>query len=170
MGAAESVPQKSIHEFTVKDYKGKDVDLGIYKGKVVLVVNVASKCGFTDANYTQLTELYNKYKDKGLEILAFPCNQFLKQEPGTSQEAQEFACTRYKADYPIFQKVRVNGTNAAPVYKFLKASKHGFLGSRIKWNFTKFLVDREGQVLYRYGSTTAPLSFEADIKKALEVE
>ncbi|GKU86648.1 hypothetical protein SLEP1_g1145 [Rubroshorea leprosula] len=170
MGAAESVPQKSIHEFAVKDCKGKDVDLTIYKGKVLLVVNVASKCGLMDKNYTQLTELYNKYKDKGLEILAFPCNQFLKQEPGTSQEAQEFACTRYKADYPIFQKVRVNGRNAAPVYKFLKASKQGFLGSRIKWNFTKFLVDREGQVLYRYGPATAPLSFEADIKKALEVE
>ncbi|KAG4186866.1 hypothetical protein ERO13_A08G069600v2 [Gossypium hirsutum] len=107
MGASESVPQKSIHEFTVKNSKGQDVDLSMYKGKVLLVVNVASKCGFTDSNYTQLTELYNKYKDKGLEILAFPCNQFLKQEPGTSQEAEEFACTRYKAEYPIFKKLLI---------------------------------------------------------------
>ncbi|KAJ6329244.1 hypothetical protein OIU77_010841 [Salix suchowensis] len=105
MGSSPSVPEKSIHEFTVKDSRGQDVNLGIYKGKVLLVVNVASKCGFTDSNYTQLTDLYKKYKDKGLEILAFPCNQFLKQEPGTSEDAQNFACTRYKADYPIFHKV-----------------------------------------------------------------
>ncbi|KAJ6319718.1 hypothetical protein OIU76_005323, partial [Salix suchowensis] len=104
MGSSPSVPEKSIHEFTVKDSRGQDVNLGIYKGKVLLVVNVASKCGFTDSNYTQLTDLYKKYKDKGLEILAFPCNQFLKQEPGTSEDAQNFACTRYKADYPIFHK------------------------------------------------------------------
>jgi glutathione peroxidase len=167
MGASESVPQKSIHEFTVKDSKGKDVDLSVYKGKVLLVVNVASKCGFTDTNYTQLTELYNRYKDKGLEILGFPCNQFLRQEPGTSVEAQDFACTRFKAEYPIFQKIRCNGPNTVPVYKFLKASKRGFLGSRIKWNFTKFLVDREGKVIARYGTATAPLSIEGDIKKAL---
>ncbi|KAL6968359.1 Phospholipid hydroperoxide glutathione peroxidase, mitochondrial [Sarracenia purpurea var. burkii] len=171
MGASESCPQRSIHEFTVKDRKGNDVDLSIYKGKVLLVVNVASKCGFTNSNYTQLTELHNKYKDKGFEILAFPCNQFLFQEPGTSEEAHEFVCTRFKAEYPIFKKIRVNGPDTAPVYKFLKASKEagtgGFLGSRIKWNFTKFLVDKEGKVLRRYGTTTAPLSIEADIKKAL---
>ncbi|KAF9669412.1 hypothetical protein SADUNF_Sadunf14G0105000 [Salix dunnii] len=167
MGSSPSVPEKSIHEFTVKDSRGQDVNLGIYKGKVLLVVNVASKCGFTDSNYTQLTDLYNNYKDKGLEILAFPCNQFLKQEPGTSEDAQNFACTRYKADYPIFHKVRVNGPNAAPVYKFLKASKPGFMGNRIKWNFTKFLVDKDGHVLGRYGTTTAPMAIEADIKKAL---
>ncbi|XVE73178.1 hypothetical protein DITRI_Ditri11bG0096400 [Diplodiscus trichospermus] len=169
MGASESVPQKSIHEFTVKDSKGQEVDLSIYNGKVLLVVNVASKCGFTDSNYTQLTDLYNKYKDKGLEILAFPCNQFLNQEPGTSQEAQEFACTRYKAEYPIFQKVRVNGPNTEPVYKFLKSNKSGFLGSRIKWNFTKFLVDKDGHVIGRYSPTTTPLAIEAEIKKALGV-
>ncbi|KAG5231841.1 HUA2 protein [Salix suchowensis] len=167
MGSSPSVPEKSIHEFTVKDSRGQDVNLGIYKGKVLLVVNVASKCGFTDSNYTQLTDLYKKYKDKGLEILAFPCNQFLKQEPGTSEDAQNFACTRYKADYPIFHKVRVNGPNAAPVYKFLKASKPGFMGNRIKWNFTKFLVGKDGQVLGRYSTTTAPMAIEADIKKAL---
>lgn len=170
MGASQSVPETSIHEFTVKDSRGKDVDLAIYKGKILLVVNVASKCGFTDSNYTQLTELYNKYKDKGLEILAFPCNQFLKQEPGTSEEAEQFACTRYKAEYPIFKKVRVNGPDTAPVYKFLKANKGGFLGSRIKWNFTKFLVDKEGHVVERYGPTTTPLAIEGDIKKVLGEE
>ncbi|RVW54850.1 putative glutathione peroxidase 4 [Vitis vinifera] len=106
MGASQSGSEKSIHEFRVKDYKAKDVDLSVYKGKVLLVVNVASKCGLTDSNYTQLTELYNKYKDRGFEILAFPCNQFLKQEPGSSEQAQEFACTRYKAEYPIFHKVK----------------------------------------------------------------
>ncbi|KAL3531369.1 hypothetical protein ACH5RR_010691 [Cinchona calisaya] len=167
MGSAPSLPQKSIHEFTVKDSKGKDVDLSVYKGKVLLVVNVASKCGLSNSNYTQLTELYNKYKDKGFEILAFPCNQFLKQEPGTSKEAEQFACTRFKAEYPIFQKVRVNGPNAAPVYKFLKDSKGGFFGSSIKWNFTKFLVDKEGRVIRRYAPTTSPLSIEADIPKTV---
>ncbi|KAL3517549.1 hypothetical protein ACH5RR_020138 [Cinchona calisaya] len=167
MGSAPSVPQKSIHEFTVKDSRGKDVELSIYSGKVLLVVNVASKCGFANSNYTQLTELYNKYKDKGFEILAFPCNQFLKQEPGTSEEAEQFACARFKAECPIFSKVRVNGPNAAPVYNFLKASKGGFFGSRIKWNFTKFLVDEEGRVIRRYGTSTSPLSIEADIQKAL---
>ncbi|KAL2236503.1 UNVERIFIED_CONTAM: putative glutathione peroxidase 4 [Sesamum indicum] len=167
MGASPSVPQKSIHEFTVKDSKGRDVDLSTYKGKVLLVVNVASKCGFTNSNYTQLTELYSQYKDKGLEILAFPCNQFLYQEPGSSQEAEQFACTRFKAEYPIFQKVKVNGADTAPVYKFLKSSKGGLFGSSIKWNFTKFLVDKEGVVIKRYGSTTSPLAVEGDIKKAL---
>ncbi|GJZ16322.1 probable glutathione peroxidase 5 [Tanacetum coccineum] len=142
MGGSSSVPQKSIHEFTVKDSKGKEVDLSIYKGKLVLIVNVASKCGFTNANYPKLTQLYKKYNTKGLEILAFPCNQFLKQEPASSE------------------KVRVNGPNAAPIYKFLKASKGTIFGSSIKWNFTKFLVDKEGRVIGRYGTTTSPLSIE----------
>ncbi|KAE9589202.1 hypothetical protein Lal_00000222 [Lupinus albus] len=169
MGASQSVSEKSIHEFVVKDARGKEVSLNTFRGKVVLVVNVASKCGFADANYTQLTQLYSTYKDKGLEILAFPCNQFLKKEPGTSQEAQDFACTRYKAEYPIFEKIRVNGPETAPIYTYLKAQKSGILGSRIKWNFTKFLVDEEGHVIQRYSPTTEPLSIENDIKKALGV-
>ncbi|KAL3626063.1 putative glutathione peroxidase 5 [Castilleja foliolosa] len=169
MGASSSVPEKSIHEFTVKDSKGKDVDLNAYKGKVLLVVNVASKCGFTNSNYTQLTELHSQFKDKGFEILAFPCNQFMNQEPGTSEEAEQFACTRFKAEYPIFHKVRVNGAEAAPVYKFLKSGKGGggFFGSSIKWNFTKFLVDKDGQVIKRYGTATSPSAITDDIKKAL---
>ncbi|KAM7495964.1 hypothetical protein LguiA_020378 [Lonicera macranthoides] len=170
MGASSSIPQQSLHEFSVKDCKNQDVDLSIYKGKVLLIVNVASKCGFTDSNYTQLTELYNKYKNQGFEILAFPCNQFMKQEPGSGEEAQEFACTRYKAEYPIFQKVRVNGPKTEPVYQFLKASKGGFLGSSIKWNFTKFLIDKGGRVIGRYGPTTTPLAIEKSIKKALGEE
>ncbi|KAL0435769.1 UNVERIFIED_CONTAM: putative glutathione peroxidase 5 [Sesamum radiatum] len=167
MGASSSVPQKSLHDFTVKDSKGNLVNLNIYEGKVLLVVNVASKCGFTNSNYTQLTELYTKYKDKGFEILAFPCNQFMNQEPGSSQEAEQFACTRFKAEYPIFQKVKVNGPDAAPVYKFLKARKGGYCGSSIKWNFTKFLVDKHGHVIKRYGTATSPLAIERDIRKAL---
>ncbi|RWR93704.1 putative glutathione peroxidase 5 isoform X2 [Cinnamomum micranthum f. kanehirae] len=169
LSSAEAPQEQTIYEFTVKDNTGKDLDLGIYKGKVLLVVNVASKCGFTDTNYTQLTELYSRYKDKDFEILAFPCNQFLHQEPGSSEHAKEFACTRYKAEYPIFQKVRVNGPNTAPVYKFLKYHGSGFMGSRIKWNFTKFLVNKEGKVIARYGPTTTPFSIEKDIKKALGI-
>ncbi|XP_073139935.1 probable glutathione peroxidase 4 [Henckelia pumila] len=167
MGASPSVPEKSIHDFTVKDSKGKDINLGNYKGKVLLVVNVASKCGFTNSNYTQLSDLHSRYNNKGFEILAFPCNQFLRQEPGTSQEAEQFACTRFKAEYPIFQKVKVNGSDTAPVYRFLKASKSTLFGSGIKWNFTKFLVDKDGCVIKRYGTATTPLAIEEDIKKAL---
>ncbi|XP_051214413.1 probable glutathione peroxidase 4 [Lolium perenne] len=170
MGAAESVPETSLHEFTVKDCNGKEVCLETYKGKVLLVVNVASKCGFTETNYTQLTELYQKYREKDFEILAFPCNQFLRQEPGSDQQIKDFACTRFKAEYPVFQKVRVNGPDAAPLYKFLKASKPGLFGSRIKWNFTKFLVDKNGKVINRYATATTPFSFEKDIQKALEGE
>ncbi|GFQ08121.1 probable glutathione peroxidase 5, partial [Phtheirospermum japonicum] len=163
--------KKSIHEFTVKDSKGKDVDLNAYKGKVLLVVNVCFQIGFTNSNYTQLTELYSQFKDKGFEILAFPCNQFLNQEPGTSQEAEQFACTRFKAEYPIFQKVRVNGKDAAPVYKFLKSSKGGGLfGSSIKWNFTKFLVDKDGHVIKRYGTTTSPSAITVFICNSYSLE
>ncbi|KAG2252592.1 hypothetical protein Bca52824_082728 [Brassica carinata] len=174
MGGSISVPEKSIHEFTVKDSSGKEVDLSVYQGKVLLIVNVASKCGFTQTNYTQLTELYRKYKDQGILMILLGVGDIgvslqpvLNQEPGTSQDAHEFACTRFKAEYPVFQKVRVNGQNAAPVYRFLKSKKPSFLGSRIKWNFTKFLVGKDGQVIDRYGPTVPPLSIEKDIKKAL---
>ncbi|KAL1197634.1 putative glutathione peroxidase 4 [Cardamine amara subsp. amara] len=167
MGASISVSEKSIHEFTVKDSSGKEVDLSVYQGKVLLVVNVASKCGFTEFNYTQLTDLYRTYRDEGFEILAFPCNQFLYQEPGTSQEVHQNACTRFKAEYPVFQKVRVNGQKTAPVYRFLKSKKPNFLGTRIRWNFTKFLVGKDGQVIDRYGPTVPPLSIQKHIKEAL---
>ncbi|XP_073130203.1 probable phospholipid hydroperoxide glutathione peroxidase [Henckelia pumila] len=166
--ASQSAPPQSVHDFTVKDIKGNDVDLSIYKGKVLIIVNVASECGLANTNYTELAQLYGKYKDQGLEILAFPCNQFGSQEPGTNEQIQEFACTRFKAEYPIFDKVDVNGANTVPLYKFLKSSKGSLLGDGIKWNFAKFLVDREGHVVDRYLPTTSPLSIEKDIKKLLE--
>ncbi|XP_062074290.1 probable phospholipid hydroperoxide glutathione peroxidase isoform X1 [Humulus lupulus] len=159
----------SVHDFTVKDAKGNDVDLSIYKGKALLIVNVASQCGLTNSNYTELSQLYQKYKDQGLEILAFPCNQFGAQEPGSNDEIVEFACTRFKAEYPIFDKVDVNGDNAAPIYKYLKSSKGSLFGDSIKWNFSKFLVDKEGKVVDRYAPTTSPLSIEKDVKKLLGV-
>ncbi|KAL9246730.1 hypothetical protein vseg_020228 [Gypsophila vaccaria] len=168
--ASQSTPQpKSIHEFVVKDARGNDVDLSTYKGKVLLIVNVASQCGLTNSNYTELTKLYEKYKDQGFEILAFPCNQFGKQEPGDNGQIVEFACTRFKAEFPIFDKVEVNGSSAAPIYKFLKSSKGGIFGDGIKWNFTKFLVDKDGNVVDRYAPTTSPSSIEKDIKKLLGV-
>ncbi|KMZ63257.1 Glutathione Peroxidase [Zostera marina] len=160
---------KSVHDFTVKNAKGEDVDLSIYKGKTLLIVNVASQCGLTNSNYTELSKLYENYKEKDFEILAFPCNQFGGQEPGDNEQIVEFACTRFKAEYPIFDKIDVNGNNAAPLYKFLKSSKGGFLGSSIKWNFSKFMVDKDGNVVDRYAPTTSPMSIEKDLKKLLGV-
>ncbi|XP_047081775.1 probable phospholipid hydroperoxide glutathione peroxidase [Lolium rigidum] len=165
--AAAASSASSVHDFTVKDASGKDVDLSTYKGKVLLIVNVASQCGLTNSNYTELSQLYEKYKDQGFEILAFPCNQFGGQEPGTNEEIVQFACTRFKAEYPIFDKVDVNGDNVAPIYKFLKTSKGSLFGDNIKWNFSKFLVDKEGRVVDRYAPTTSPLSIEKDLKKLL---
>ncbi|XP_066387973.1 probable phospholipid hydroperoxide glutathione peroxidase 6, mitochondrial [Miscanthus floridulus] len=157
----------SLHDFAVKDASGKDVDLSTYKGKVLLIVNVASQCGLTNSNYTELTQLYEMYKDQGLEILAFPCNQFGGQEPGTSEEIVQFVCTRFTAKFPFLRKVDVNGEDAAPIYKFLKSSKTGPFGENIKWNFAKFLVDKQGHVTERYAPTTYPLSIQKDIKKLL---
>ncbi|CAN1184239.1 Probable phospholipid hydroperoxide glutathione peroxidase [Linum perenne] len=167
--ATNSDSPKSIYDFTVKDARGKDVDLSVYKGKVLLIVNVASQCGLTNSNYTELTQLYQKYKDQGLEILAFPCNQFGSQEPGNNDQIVQFACTRFKAEFPIFDKVDVNGKEAAPIYKYLKSSKGGIFGDGIKWNFTKFLVNKDGQVVDRYAPTTSPLSIEKDVKKLLGI-
>ncbi|KAM7494230.1 hypothetical protein LguiB_028839 [Lonicera macranthoides] len=167
--AGQSSKVDSVHDFTVKDASGNEVDLGKYKGKVLLIVNVASQCGLTNSNYTELATLYQHYKDQGFEILAFPCNQFGGQEPGTNEEIKEFACTRFKAEYPIFDKVDVNGAKAAPLYKYLKSSKGGLLGDDIKWNFSKFLVDKDGKVVDRYAPTTSPLSIEKDIKKLLGI-
>ncbi|PQM34596.1 putative phospholipid hydroperoxide glutathione peroxidase [Prunus yedoensis var. nudiflora] len=160
---------KKIYDFTVKDAKGNDVDLSVYKGKVLLIINVASKCGLTNSNYTELNQLYQQYKDQGLEVVAFPCNQFGDEEPGSNEEIEEFVCTRFKSEFPIFDKIEVNGDNAAPLYKFLKLGKWGFFGDDIQWNFTKFLVDRDGKVSDRYYPTTSPLSLERDIKKLLGV-
>ncbi|XP_050219618.1 probable glutathione peroxidase 2 [Mercurialis annua] len=158
---------KSIYDFTVKDIGGNDVSLSEYSGKVLLIVNVASKCGLTQSNYKELNVLYEKYKTQGFEILAFPCNQFAGQEPGSNEEIQETACTIFKAEFPIFDKIDVNGKNTAPLYKFLKSEKGGYFGDAIKWNFSKFLVNKEGKVVERYAPTTAPLKIEKDIQNLL---
>ncbi|XVF55002.1 hypothetical protein PTKIN_Ptkin06aG0001400 [Pterospermum kingtungense] len=163
---AEDTPN-SIYDFTVKDIIGNDVSLSEYSGKVLLIVNVASKCGLTQSNYKELNVLYEKYKNQGFEILAFPCNQFAGQEPGTNEQIQEVACTVFKAEFPIFDKIEVNGKNAAPLYKFLKSEKGGYFGDAIKWNFTKFLVNKEGKVVERYAPTTSPLKIEKDIQNLL---
>ncbi|GMY32400.1 probable glutathione peroxidase 2 isoform X1 [Fagus crenata] len=165
---AEDTTSKSLYDFTVKDIRGNDVSLSEYSGKVLLIVNVASKCGLTQTNYKELNVLHEKYKNQGFEILAFPCNQFAGQEPGNNDEIQEVACTMFKAEFPIFDKIEVNGKNAAPIYKFLKTQKGGIFGDGIKWNFTKFLVNKEGKVVERYAPTTSPLKIEKDIQKLLE--
>ncbi|TXG72865.1 hypothetical protein EZV62_001444 [Acer yangbiense] len=164
--AAQDAP-KSIYDFSVKDISGNDVSLSEYRGKVVLIVNVASKCGLTQSNYKELNVLYEKYKNEGLEILAFPCNQFAGQEPGSNEEIQDVVCTLFKAEFPIFDKVEVNGKNTVDLYKFLKSEKGGYFGDAIKWNFTKFLVDKQGKVVERYAPTTSPLKIEKDIQNLL---
>ncbi|EFJ29548.1 hypothetical protein SELMODRAFT_140057 [Selaginella moellendorffii] len=158
----------SIYDLTVQDIDGKDVPLSQYKGKVMLIVNVASQCGYTNDAYKEMNELYAKYKDSGFEILAFPCNQFGNQEPGSNEEIKERACTRFKAEFPIFQKVDVNGSHTAPLFKLLKTEKGGFLVDAVKWNFTKFLVNRKGEVVEREGPSTSPLKMEKHIKKWLD--
>jgi glutathione peroxidase len=157
----------SIYDYSVDDIHGKKVQLDQYKDKVLLIVNTASKCGFTP-QYKGLEALYEKFHGKGLEVLGFPCNQFGAQEPGTEDEIAQFCEINYGVTFPLFAKVDVNGANAAPVFKFLKAEKPGLLGSEaIKWNFTKFLVDRKGNVLARYAPNDTPESMAGDIEKAL---
>ena len=157
----------SIYDFSVDDIHGKKVALDKYKDKVMLIVNTASKCGFTP-QYKGLEELYEKFHGKGLEVLGFPCNQFGSQEPGTEAEIAQFCELNYGVTFPMFAKVDVNGNSAAPLYKYLKAEKPGLLGSEaIKWNFTKFLIDRRGNVLARYAPNDTPESMAGDIEKAL---
>ncbi|XP_022845506.1 probable glutathione peroxidase 8 [Olea europaea var. sylvestris] len=157
----------SVFDFTVKDANGNNVDLSMYKGKILLIVNVASKCGMTNSNYTELNQLYEKYKDQGLEILAFPCNQFGEEEPGSNEQIVDFVCSRFKSEFPVFGKIEVNGDNAAPLYKFLKLGKWGIFGDEIQWNFAKFLVDKNGQAVDRYYPTTSSLTIERDVRKLL---
>ncbi|CAO3644291.1 unnamed protein product [Cunninghamella blakesleeana] len=158
---------KSFFDFTVKNIKNQDWNLNELKGKVVLVVNVASKCGFTK-QYTGLEELYQKYKDCDFVIVGAPCNQFAGQEPGNEDEIQNFCSLNFGVSFPLTAKLDVNGDNEAPVYKFLKESRPGILGlKRIKWNFEKFLIDREGNVVSRYASTTEPKAISPDIEKLL---
>jgi glutathione peroxidase len=157
----------SIYDFTVNDIHGKPVKLDRYRNKVMLVVNTASQCGFTP-QYKGLEALYEKLHGKGLEVLGFPCNQFGEQEPGDEKEIAKFCELNYGVTFPLFAKVDVNGERAAPVYKYLKAEKPGLLGSEaIKWNFTKFLVDRKGNVVKRYAPNDTPESIAGDIEKVL---
>ena len=156
----------NIYDFKVRNAKGVEVPMTEYQGKVLLIVNTATGCGFTP-QYEGLQNLYDKYKDKGLEILDFPCNQFGHQAPGTEEEIQEFCTLKYKTTFALFAKIDVNGKNAAPLFTYLKNQKGGFLGDDIKWNFTKFLVSRDGKVVERYAPVTKPEKIENDILKLL---
>jgi len=156
----------TIYDFIVKDAKGNDVNLADYRGKVLLVVNTATGCGFTP-QYDGLQDLYEKYAEKGLEILDFPCNQFGHQAPGTEDEIVSFCQSRYGVTFKQFAKIEVNGENEAPLYTYLKSQKKGVFGSNIKWNFTKFLVDREGNAKERYAPTTTPEKIEKDVEALL---
>ena len=151
-----------IYDFTVKGRAGEDVSLADYKGKVLLVVNTATGCGFTP-QYEGLQKLYDSHQDKGFEILDFPCNQFANQAPGTNDEIQSFCTLNYGTTFPRFAKIDVNGKNASDLFKFLKKEKGSVLGASIKWNFTKFLIDREGNVVKRFAPTDTPESIESDI-------
>lgn len=156
----------SIYDFTMRDSFGDEIPFSTYEGKVLLIVNTASKCGFTP-QFQGLQELYDTYSERGLEILGFPCNQFAGQDPGTNEEIRSFCQINYGVTFPIFEKINVNGKNAAPLYQYLKKQKSGALGSRIQWNFTKFLVDRKGNVVDRYAPDVKPEDLKADIERLL---
>ncbi len=156
----------NIYDITVKNSKNEEVSLEEYKGKVLLIVNTATGCGFTP-QYEGLQNLYNQYNEQGFEILDFPCNQFGNQAPGNDAEINSFCSLNYGTTFPRFAKIDVNGSNESTLYTFLKQAKGGVLGSNIKWNFTKFLVDRNGNIVERYGSIDKPEKIEKDIKKLL---
>ena len=155
-----------IYDFTVKDIQGNDVSLEKFKGKDILIVNTASNCGFTK-QYDGLQKLYEKYKDQGFVVLGFPCNQFGKQEPGDEKEIANFCTDTFNVTFPMMSKIEVNGENAHPLYKFLKKEKGGILGDEIKWNFTKFLVDKEGNLVARFAPQKTPEDIEGNIKELL---
>ncbi|MDX1695628.1 MAG: glutathione peroxidase [Ketobacteraceae bacterium] len=157
----------TVYDFSGLNIKGEEVPLEQYKGKAMLIVNTASKCGFTP-QYKGLEELYKKYKDKGLEILGFPCNQFGQQEPGNEEQITEFCELNFGVTFPLFKKIDVNGPEAHPLYKHLKSEAPGLLGSEaIKWNFTKFLVDQNGKVVKRFAPTDTPEKIEKHVQKLL---
>jgi glutathione peroxidase len=163
----EEVPLVQKRLIKEANIHGKPVKLSKYKGKALLIVNTASKCGFTP-QYKGLEQLYQKLHGKGLEILGFPCNQFGAQEPGTAEEIESFCEINYGVTFPLFEKIDVNGKNTAPLYQHLKEAKPGLLGSEaIKWNFTKFLVDRDGNVVERYAPNAEPSSLAPDVEKLL---
>ena len=156
-----------LYNISVKDIELNSVDLSNYQGKTLLIVNVASKCGFTP-QYKDLQNLYEKYKDQGLEVLGFPCNQFGGQEPGSEEEIQSFCDLNYQTSFPLFSKIEVNGASSHPLFAHLKERAPGVLGSRrIKWNFTKFLVNQQGEVVARYAPSTKPEAIAGDIEALL---
>lgn len=156
----------TIYDYKAIDNKGVEIDLSIYKGKVVLIVNTATGCGFTP-QYKGLQEIYDKYKEKGFEILDFPCNGFLFQAPGSDEKIDNFCTLKYNTTFKRFQKIKVNGKDAIPLYKFLTSDENGF-GGKIKWNFTKFLIDREGNIKNRFEPKVKPQEFDLEILKELE--
>ncbi len=156
----------SLFDFTATSLEGQPVDLASYDGQVVLVVNTASQCGLTP-QYEGLQKLYDDYRDEGLTVLGFPCDQFGNQEPGSEDEIGAFCQRNFGVTFPMFAKIDVNGDDAHPIYQWLRDQKGGLLGSRIKWNFTKFLVGRDGQVIARYSPTTSPENLTSDLEKAL---
>jgi len=156
----------NLYDLNVKDTNGKNVSLEAYKGEVLLIVNTATGCGFTP-QYKGLQELYTKYKDRGFEILDFPCNQFLKQAPGNDQEIVSFCQSNYGVTFKTFSKISVNGPKADPLFNFLKKNSRGLMGSAIKWNFTKFLISRDGQVVGRFAPNIEPDKLQAEIEAKL---
>jgi glutathione peroxidase len=158
--------KSEIYSFKAKTIEGKEVSLEDYQGKVLLIVNTASKCGFTP-HFEGLQKLYQKYQDKNFVILGFPCNQFAHQDPGTDKEILEFCQVNYGVSFPMFSKIDVNGPNTHPLFVYLKKNLHSIFGSRIKWNFTKFLIDRNGNPVKRFSPSTQPLKIENDILKLI---
>lgn len=156
----------NVHDFSAQTITGEDKKLADYEGKVLLIVNTASKCGFTP-QYEGLQELYESYKDQGFEVLGFPSNQFMNQEPGSEQDIQEFCQVNYGVSFPMFSKVDVKGKDAHPLFKHLVKEAPGMISDQVKWNFTKFLVDQNGTVINRYAPKTKPESIEKDIQKLL---
>lgn len=157
----------SVYDFDAVDIKGNPVSLADYRGKVLLIVNTASKCGFTP-QFAGLEQLHEKYRDQGLAVLGFPCNQFGSQDPGSNDDIASFCQMNYGVSFPMFAKIEVNGPNTHPLFKHLKSAATGLLGSEgIKWNFTKFLVSRDGKVLERFAPLTAPANIEQAIEAAL---
>ena len=158
----------TIYDFSARSIEGNDRPLSDYKGKALLIVNVASECGYTP-QYAGLEALYRKYKDRGFEVLGFPCNQFGAQEPGNAEQIKSFCETRFDVSFPLFAKIDVNGPSTHPLYEFLKSAEPGLLGTEaIKWNFTKFLVAKDGSVRKRYAPQTKPEAIAADIEAALK--
>lgn len=155
-----------FYDFSAIKMNGQEVKMEAYKGKVVIVVNTASKCGLTP-QFTELEEIYKEYKDRGLEILGFPCNQFANQELGSNKEISEFCLINYGVTFTMFEKIDVNGENAHPLYKYLKKEAKGIITNEIKWNFAKFLIDSEGNIVKRYAPTTKPSKLKDDIEKLL---